>query len=303
MGGQLAEWLVDDASVTSSLDRVLEEYREWRHIDGYVPPFLQALSLIAIVWSLVKRRWRVILVGLWALGLASLVAAQLTPIPGGGFQNSFSVMIALYMPVGLLIGWLVGELMALATNRDLAWVNAGAVLVLVTVALFGARERMTVVDPAFELVKHADEVAMDWIREATAQDAVFLVNGFTVHGGRSAVGSDAGWWIPLLAGRMNTMPPQYALYNEVETIPGYHQSLVRLVDTLDGYGPTTEVGVDALCRFGVTHVYIGQGQGQVALHELTPFLVPSDLLASPDFDLLYHQDRVWIFGVKDDACS
>jgi hypothetical protein len=303
MGGQLAEWLVDDASVTSSLDRVLEEYREWRHIDGYVPPFLQLLSLIAIVWSLVKRRWTVILVGLWALGLALLVAAQLTPLPGGGFQNSFSVMIALYMPVGLLVGWLACELMVLASNRGFAWANAVAVLVLVAVALFGVRERMTVVDPAFRLVDLADEVAMDWIREATPSDAVFLVNGFTVHGGRSVVGSDAGWWIPLLAGRKNTMPPQYALYNEEEAIPGYGQSVVQLVHTLDDYAPTTDAGLDALCRFGVTHVYIGQGQGQVALNKLTPYLVPADLLASPDFDLLYHQDRVWIFGVKSDSCS
>ena len=303
MGGQLAEWLVGDPSAKSSLDSVLEDYQMWRHIDGYVPPFLQVLSLIAIVWSLAKRRWTVILAGLWALGLASLVAAQLTPLPGAGFQNSFAVMIALYMPVGLLIGWLVGELVALASKRGFAWANAGAALVLVAVALFGVRERMTVVDPAYELVNHADEVAMDWIREATPPDAVFLVNGFTVHGGRSVVGSDAGWWIPLLAGRKNTMPPQYAVYNEVEAVPGYGQSVVRLVETLDGNAPTTDVGVDALCRFGVTHVYIGQGQGQVALNELTPYLVPADLLASPDFDLLYHQDRVWIFGVKDDSCS
>ena len=41
----------------------------------------------------------------------------------------------------------------------------------------------------------------------------------------------------------------------------------------------------------------------VALEKLTPYLVPAELAASPHFDLLYHQDRVWIFALEDDACS
>jgi hypothetical protein len=44
----------------------------------------------------------------------------------------------------------------------------------------------------------------------------------------------------------------------------------------------------------VTHVYIGQRQGAVNNPE-PGVLDPDELLASPSYRLLYHQDGVWIF--------
>ena len=162
---------------------------------------------------------------------------------------------------------------------------------------------MQTLDRRHELVSRGDEVAMAWIRQTTPDDAVFLVNGFLIYDGSSAVGSDAGWWIPLLAGRRNTMPPQYALYNEAESIPIYGQSVVGLVTSLEDSPPTTQAGLSALCDFGVTHLYVGQGQGRVAAQKLEPYLEPTELSADPAFDLVYHQDRVWVFEMKDDACA
>ena len=72
------------------------------------------------------------------------------------------------------------------------------------------------------MVTKPDRQAMTWIREHTPAQAKFLVEGFRIYGGRSVVGSDAGWWIPLLADRANTMPPQYALLNETPIISGLH---------------------------------------------------------------------------------
>lgn len=98
------------------------------------------------------------------------------------------------------------------------------------------------------------------------------------------------------------MPPQYALYNEAEIEPGYDRAVVELVATLEDSPPTTDPGLKAICDFGVTHVYVGQEQGQVAAQELDPYLKPAELAIDPAFDLVYHQDRVWIFALKDGAC-
>jgi hypothetical protein len=196
-------------------------------------------------------------------------------------------------------GWLANK----AANRWVLWGAVGAAAALLILGLWGFRERMAVIDPSYALVNRPDEVAMEWVRQNTPEDGAFLVNGFLIYGGRYAAGSDAGWWIPYLAGRKNTMPPQYALMNETEAIPGYDGAVTQLVAHLGDNAPTSPKGLDKLCQFGVTHVYIGQGQGKVARESLTPYLVPADLVASPHFELIYHQDRVWVFALKDGSCS
>ena len=176
-------------------------------------------------------------------------------------------------------------------------------LALLIVAALGFGKRMAVIDPSYALVNRADEAAMDWVQANTAPNAVFLVNGFPIYGGRLVAGSDAGWWIPFLAGRDNTMPPQYAMFNEAEAAPGYGEEMVELVARLEAHGPTTPEGLAKICAAGVTHVYVGQGQGKVAKEHLKPFLNPPDLAKSPYFELVYHQDRVWVFTISGGACS
>jgi hypothetical protein len=276
-----------------------------------VPAFLRYSFIIGLLWSLARRQWRATLIGLWTAGLAALVATRLIQLPGAQQMQNFAILIALYMPVGLLVGWFVVDLVAwLATRIRTApplkwatWGRAGFSGLVLAAGFAGFAQQTGVVDLAYALVEPADEVAMRWIKENTPPDAVFLVNGFLIYDGYLAAGSDAGWWIPLLAGRQNTMPPQYALFNEAESIPGYGRAVVDLVATLEENPPATPVGREALCRFGVTHVYIGQGQGHVAMEVLDPYLDPNALSDSDDFELQYHQDRVWIFSLRDRTCS
>jgi len=161
---------------------------------------------------------------------------------------------------------------------------------------------MGVVDTRFALVNRPDIRAMAWIRENVPADARFLVEGFRIYGGRSAVGADAGWWIPLLARRENTMPPQYALLNEAPAESGYSQRVVDLVAHLEKRSPASPEGLARLCEWGITHVYIGQGQGKVGAGAVQLF--PPEVLAdSPAFRPVYHQDRVWIFALNPEACE
>jgi hypothetical protein len=235
--------------------------------------------------------------------MASLVAGQLIHLPGASHIQTFAVLIALYIPVGLMVGWMTGLLAVAAIARWKTVARSMISILLIITALLGFRQRMAVIDPTFALVNRPDEVAMQWIHENTPAEAVFLVNGFLIYEGLYAAGSDAGWWIPLLAHRRNTMPPQYALLSESEAIPGYGRAVVQLVADLSQNSPTTDRGIETICQFGATHVYIGQGQGKVAQAALTPYLDAAQLSVSPYYELLYHQDRVWIFALKDGVCS
>lgn len=290
-----------------SVSQLVEEYRIWQRITSYVPRSILVAALIGLSWSIFRRRWPVTVVGLWALGLASLVALRFLHVPGAGMMQNFAVLIALYIPVSLLVGWLVGELAHLMIRQVETVGHVVAAVALMGCGLWGARQRMTVFDPSYQLVTGADEAAMYWISEHTSPDARFLVNGCLIYGGTSAIATDAGWWIPLLANRQNTMPPQYALFNESEIEPGYGQRVVELVARLRQISPASEAGLALLCREGVSHVYIGRGQEQASWHVLNlspPLLSVDELAASGDFERIYHQpDRVWVFALTNEACQ
>jgi hypothetical protein len=296
-GGRLAGALEagTSAPTSSEWERVLADYQVWRDVAWYVPwPLLGATSL-ALVWALARRQWAVATCALWVAGLAALVAGRLIRLPGTNMMQNFAVLIALYIPVGLMAGWLIGEIAG--------WLGRlGVTAVLLALALWSTRGQMGVVDTRFALVNRPDIRAMAWIRENVPADARFLVEGFRIYGGHSAVGADAGWWIPLLARRENTMPPQYALLNEAPAESGYSQRVVDLVAHLEEHSPASPEGLARLCEWGITHVYIGQGQGKVGAGAVQLF--PPEVLAdSSAFRPVYHQDRVWIFALNPEACE
>ena len=137
-------------------------------------------------------------------------------------------------------------------------------------------------------------------RQNTDPGASFLVEGFRIYGGSTAVGSDAGWWLPLLAGRANSMPPQYALV-ERPVSPGYTQRVVDLIALLEDHRPSSPEGEAALCAWGVTHVYIGQQRGLASFERLQLF-APEDFEGSPAFRQVYAQDRVRVYAFDRGVC-
>jgi hypothetical protein len=169
-------------------------------------------------------------------------------------------------------------------------------------ALWAATGQVRVVEPAYIMVTRPDTRAMAWIRENVPPEALFLVEGFRIYGGRSAVGADAGWWLPLLTGRRNTMPPQYALVNEVPLETDYGVRVVGLVAHLESGSPASPESIELLCDWGVTHVYVGQGQGTVGAGAVQLFS-PQDFRASSAFRTVYHRDRVHIFALDPQLCG
>lgn len=302
-GGSLAKVAETGEVIGSPLDGVLADYRVWGDLAFYVPLLLQVLGLAGFAWSLVRKQWLVASLGLWVMGLASLVAGRLVHLPGANLMQNFAVIIALYIPAALLGGWLFGSLARMAEDKGPKVVRT---LLLVTVVLIGmwafGIQRLILQPQTFAIVNRPDMRAMSWIRDHTPPDSVFLVEGFRVYQGLTAVGADGGWWIPLLAQRKNTMPPQYALMNEVSLKPDYTQRVINLVAQLEKESPSSPGGVQLLCDWGITHVYIGQGQGQTGAGAAQLFS-PEQFVGSAAFELVYRQDRIRIFRLSPSACG
>lgn len=168
----------------------------------------------------------------------------------------------------------------------MAWGRTALALVMLVVALLGARGQLGIRTPDRFYVLPADEAAMPWIRQHTPPTARFLINTeFWL--ANAAIGTDAGYWLPLLAGRETTMPPMYASDAEPEYIEQVN-ALARAAEV----APTAPGTMAMLRAAGVTHVYIGQRGGS---------LQPEVLAADPHFRPIYHQGPVWVLVVDYDA--
>lgn len=303
MGSSLGEAVGAGVTVGSNLEYVRNDYQAWRELNLYLPQSIQILAGLGLLIGLARRNWMALGVAAWAGLLSAVVAGQLIRLPGANLMQSFAVLIALYIPAGLLIGLLTSEAAGFATHRLGGWSELASLALVASLAIWGAAGQRNLTQPGtFALVTRPDAKAMRWIRQHTPENARFLVEGFRIYGGMSAVGADAGWWIPLLARRRNTMPPQYALMNEASDPPGYTQAVIDLTAALERASPASPEGMAALCAAGVTHIYVGQRQGLIGTGTMQLYTA-FELEGSPFLQAVYAQDRVRVFAVRPGMCA
>ena len=262
----------------------------------YLAPYLWLAFLVAIGVSLWrKRRWPLLITLWWSL-LFIVTNPGLLRLPGRGIITNLTLFLAAYIPAGILIGDLLGQIIDHLWPRR--WHRSLAVLLVIGIGLAGVPSRMGDVHVSqYALVTRPDLHAAAWIQDNTAEDARFLVNSRFAYGDSVVVGTDGGWWLPLLAGRANTMPPlMYAL--EQGPWPGYGDWVNELTQQTQEKGMDDPTTLEILRERQVTHVYVGQQQGRVN-YTGPHVLQPEELINSANYRLVYHQDRVWVFEVTE----
>ena len=213
-------------------------------------------------------------------------------LPGEGVLSNYAILIAAYIPAGLALGtalsWFIGR------GQVRAVVACAGLIVLgvwhVPLRCSDVRES------PYALVTRPDLHAAAWIEENIPQNARFMVNSFFAYGGTDIVGSDGGWWLPLLAQRQTTLPP-LTYETERGPRPDYLEWINALSALVQDKGMTHPDVLRALAERGVTHIYIGQRQGRVN-YSGPHVLIAEQLLADSNFEPVYHRDRVWIFRVR-----
>lgn len=302
-GSTLASEVGEGISSGTPLQGVIVDYQAWSSALLYFPWAVIALCGLIWVVSLVRRQWLVSIPVLSAILLAGVRAGALLHLPGANKMQSFAVVIFLYFPAGLLIGWFFGGILSWLQSRSRQAGQAAALALVFGASILALPQQLNVLKPySFSLVTWPDIRAMTWIDQNAPDDALFLVEGYTVYQNTAPVGTDAGWWLPLLGHRLNTMPPQYALMNEQPDQPGYLQRLIDLNGILSTNSPTSPAGLKALCRWGITHVYIGQVQGQTGANTRQLFS-PQDFEQSSAFVSVYAQDRVNVYALQPGVCQ
>jgi hypothetical protein len=275
--------------------KFLQEYNVIGDVSFFISYYLIALSALGSILGLINRKKGIFFTIAWVALLFLMANPYALRLPGTGVVNNFTVLIAIYIPTSILSGYLLGSLVEKA---QIKWSKAryGAILLLFVIASISARNQISLISPFHKLVTKADEEAMTWIRENTPLEAKFLVNSFFAYGGSVIVGSDGGWWIPLLAGRKNTVPPlNYG--SEMGWEPDYLVQVNELARRVQGADMDDPEVLELLRQKGITHIYIGQRQGRVNYNG-EAVLRPDELKKSPHYEVVYHRDRVWIFALR-----
>jgi hypothetical protein len=276
---------------------------------SYLPAILWIMLPILLVWGLWRRSRPIAIIGLWWFLVFLLANPELLKLPGTGAINNFTVLISLYIPVSIIVSagliWLffdlktvLNERLDIQSRRKLLATQIPNIIIfmlLTLITILGAQQRINDIQiQNYSLLTRPDIRAVNWIEENISDSSIFLVNSFSAFGGAAIVGTDGGWWLPLLANINSTQPPiNYTM--EKGPFPDYQQWINTLTEAIRTKGINNPEVLSMLEERKITHVYIGQQQGKVGYVE--PSLSPVKLLTSPYYTPIYNHDRVWIFEV------
>jgi len=248
---------------------------------------LIALSLGGIFLGLLRKEKRILLLLGWAILLLAISNPYWLRLPGIGMVDFITVVISMFLPASVFAGYFMADLARFAYARFPGARVMGSVAIL-AIALLGAGRLLKILGPLSVYVQKPDLVAVRWIRDNTPEDAKFLVNSTACEWKPDhVIGVDAGYWIPLLTGRETTVPPMiYGFENPLdEGYPAQVSALSRAFASLDSAD-----ALRLLRENKVTHVYVGRHKSNIHLE---------GLLRCSSYQLIYHKDWVWIFGIKE----
>jgi hypothetical protein len=301
VSSRLAQQQLTVATQGDKRDLFRTDYNRFRNVQNILPIQMLAAIGVGFLFSLVRKRTLAFFAGLWVGALFFLANPDLLHLPGKGIVDNFAALISLYIPASIMVAY--GAISVAHYGRRFGrgapWF-VGLLVVLAT--LWAARIHIHMVDPAtFMLVTPTDERAMAWIKANTPPDAKFLVNGIFVYGGLGVVGTDAGWWIPLLTGRENTIPP-LTYVSETPFSPDYPRQVHNLMAQFQASDLSSPKGLALLKEHRITHIYVGQQKGRV-WNPGAPLLSVEALLTAPYYEPVYHEDQVWIFEVQTELVN
>jgi len=257
--------------------------------------WILALAGLGLTCAVLRRRWPVALIGLWS-GICLLVSDPgIVGLAGSWFVHGTSAFISYWLPAGVLIGALIADLLLLPvarlSGRAGRWGTAMMPVLLTCALAAGATLALwrdaDVVNSRTVLLQETDMPAIEWAREHLPEDSLTLVNTVPWQAGMP-MGSDAGWWLPYLAGRTVTFPSVLVSQGNEE----YRARTMDLAEeVMQAQDLTSPAFVAGLSSAGVTHLFVGTRGGP-----LQP-----ERLDDPHYIELYQYGPTRIYRLEPDV--
>jgi hypothetical protein len=231
----------------------------------------------------------VLALGAWALAQLALANPRWWPIPMplAGRVDLVTTIAALCFPLAVAAALALAIAWRVASARWRRRALAAAVALGVAASALGGWQLQALVTPNNALVTPADLAAAAWLRAHTPADARVAVSTVIFPWAPDyVVGVDAGYWLPLLAGRATTALPM--LYpGERGADSRAVAQMVAVAEALRDAPAALQTAV-LLRSIGVGYVY---HSGRSPVPSLTA------LAGNPALRLVYDQDGVRIWTV------
>ncbi len=260
----------------------------------YLTGAILLLAGLGTFFALAQRSWRILLFPVWSVLLILVAVPRVFGLPGTGVVSMFASYIALYLtvipPAAYALG--VGQSWIIAWHSRLGYLVAA--LGVIAASTWGIRWQQGLIDPKHQIFRPADAKAMEWIRRHIPPDALFLVNMEPAYGNTMFVGTDGGWWIPLLTNRQTTLPPM-TYGSERSMPPDYSRRVNAFAFALQEHPLPSDEGI-RLCReAGIQYIYSG------AYSKQRDKIDVEALRQHPAFQVVYDHDGVVIFALEPGA--
>ena len=263
----------------------------WTYLTAGLGRYTLVLAGIGLVWALARRVWFSLTLVIWVALLFIISNPGRLGLPGEGFINNTSVQISLYIPIAILGGYFLSQVIALLLHvTPDGWqpaISWGAALVTLPLVLIGARTLIPLLNPMTFLFRQADLDAMQFIQENVPEGETVLVNPFAWGYGLYA-GNDGGYWISALAGR-ETMPPPvlYGLQNDRDKL----RSISRFSQqAIEKSGKPEELAT-LMHQANINYLYVGAKGGVFSAQILRE---------SPAFERLFEGNGTWLFRLRQE---
>jgi len=258
----------------------------WAYLTAAIGKQTLVLAGLGLVWGMVRRERFAYLLLSWVVLLFFIANLAALSLPGGNLVNNTSVEIMLFVPISILGGYFIDQIISswrlLPSKLVTIPVTGIIIIILALFAYLGSRQLVSIINPVTVLSRQADLPAIEWINQNIPTNETIVINPFNWGYGLYA-GNDGGYWISPLTGRLTLPPPVlYGMSNEISKINGLVQQVVETSSDPKKFH-------DLLSADQLQYIYIGARGGIIS---------PLKLSGSGLFEQLYQHDGTWIFRVK-----
>lgn len=252
-----------------------------------IPLLAGSILLTGVVWlkneaggiGRVLVAWSVVLAAV-AFGLSAL-EVNFPQLDANTMLLSFSV------PVAILAGLAANSIWNAFHQPGKGIARAGILILLCLGMVAGLTGLPRLVQERYHAsLRPADVAIIHWIDDNLSPDALIAVNGIEPTWSPGwFVGSDAGYWIPLLAHRSTTMPPM--IYPLEWGSPEELAAMLEASQAFLAWNKNPSAPLDPILRqHGITHIFAGSREPRLALPELA---------SAPGLSEIFRLDRSRIY--------
>jgi hypothetical protein len=164
-------------SLTQPIPKEIDWFADfsWRYLTAASGKLALVIGGLGLFWGLLQNKQFAYIFFVWLVLLAGLANTSAMGVPGGIYMNTTSVEISLFIPIAILAGYFIWEIIKswkqMLPVRFYPGVNLAIGLLIASLYIsYAAKNIPTILNPVTFLSRTADIAAIQWMSENIQTD-------------------------------------------------------------------------------------------------------------------------------------